>query len=60
MTLPKTYSVQCESAKALITTALNIEKIFKEFLIEGEYYLTETCTIDDKHYLVVTIWNSEE
>lgn len=56
----RTFSSTYSSSVELIKASLRIESIFRQYMIEGEYYLTETFTLDDKHFLVVTIWNSKE
>jgi hypothetical protein len=60
MTALRVFSVECNSLQTLIKSTLNVEKIFQEFTIEGEYYLLETFSAESKHYLVVTVWNSKE
>jgi hypothetical protein len=60
MTMPRVFSIECESVTGLIKATLNVEKIFQTCMLEGEHYLTETFTMDGKHFLVVTVWNSEE
>ena len=56
----RTFSTKYSSSSELIKAALRIESIFTQFMIEGEYFLTETFSMNNEHFLVVTVWNSEE
>lgn len=54
------FSIECKSLQTLIKSSLNVEKVLKNFALEGEHYLIETFEDNNKYYLVVKIWYSEE
>lgn len=54
------FSIECKSLQTLIKSSLNVEKVLKNFALEGEHYLIETFEDNSKYYLVVKIWYSEE